>query len=336
MSASDVSAPSRWDKVLIIDKPLTPLWLKEALLSILFARLNVDCVSFISLPLACARAVGKNTALVVELGHDESSVVPVSHGRAMTSYFCSTTRAGRTMDTTIQDLLLDMEVSHGLIEKIKSSCFTLRPSGAVEALPPPDTESLSIQFEDETISIPPELMHSVTESLFQDDVDARGLAECVLECILRLPLDVRKEMVQNVVLCGGLATIPGLGPMLNERIRSILSAEKLTTTREPLDRSVRRTASVSDRFTFRYQTLRHLQPAIRILTADDPDTSFPTTADCLAWCGGSMISVSADSAAPEITSDMWRQRFESSEMASAGSPLILGPTTTVTNSTQEA
>lgn len=61
------------------------------------------------------------------------------------------------------------------------------------------------------IHVPGWVRERAAEVLWEDegDHDARGLADVVLECLLRLPIDLRKPMATSILVAGGTAAMPG-------------------------------------------------------------------------------------------------------------------------------
>ncbi|GAA5865534.1 hypothetical protein JCM3774_002042 [Rhodotorula dairenensis] len=61
------------------------------------------------------------------------------------------------------------------------------------------------------IQVPGWVRERAAEVLWEDgrDPDAQGLADVVLECLLRLPTDLRKPMASAILVTGGTAMLPG-------------------------------------------------------------------------------------------------------------------------------
>ncbi|BGP26873.1 hypothetical protein JCM10295v2_005835 [Rhodotorula toruloides] len=64
------------------------------------------------------------------------------------------------------------------------------------------------------IQVPGWVRERAAEVLWEDDGDGdeRGLAGVVLDCLLKLPLDIRKPMASSILLTGGTAMLPGFFP----------------------------------------------------------------------------------------------------------------------------
>lgn len=66
-------------KVILVEHPLLPHYIKEVLAKTLFENLQVPSVSFASSHLLALCSTGRITGLVIDSGHLESTVLPVSH-----------------------------------------------------------------------------------------------------------------------------------------------------------------------------------------------------------------------------------------------------------------
>lgn len=63
------------------------------------------------------------------------------------------------------------------------------------------------------------------EVLFPDDNDRLGLPFIVLDAILKCPVDVRKELAENILLIGGTANVPGLLARLKAELLLLISSD---------------------------------------------------------------------------------------------------------------
>ena len=75
---SSLLADPKSRKVILIEHPLLPVYIKEMLARILFSNLQVPSISFASSHLLSLLSVGRITGLVLDCGFLESTVLPVS------------------------------------------------------------------------------------------------------------------------------------------------------------------------------------------------------------------------------------------------------------------
>ncbi|KAJ4477354.1 fungal-specific actin related protein [Lentinula aciculospora] len=93
-------------KVIIIENPLLPIHIKEALARILFGNLQVPSVSFASSHLLSLLAVGRITGLVLDCGNLESVVLPIFAARPLFTQLRTTPQAGQRFISHLRSLLL--------------------------------------------------------------------------------------------------------------------------------------------------------------------------------------------------------------------------------------
>ncbi|KAH7868394.1 fungal-specific actin related protein [Lentinula edodes] len=93
-------------KVIIVENPLLPLHIKEALARILFGNLQVPSVSFASSHLLSLLAVGRITGLVLDCGNLESVALPIFAARPLFSQLRTTPLAGQRFLSHLRSLLL--------------------------------------------------------------------------------------------------------------------------------------------------------------------------------------------------------------------------------------
>ncbi|CAM9874224.1 unnamed protein product, partial [Ectocarpus fasciculatus] len=63
------------------------------------------------------------------------------------------------------------------------------------------------------------------QALFEGDEEGRSLATLVLDCLRRCPRDCRRALVQNVLVAGGGALLPGLPARLAQEIEALATAD---------------------------------------------------------------------------------------------------------------
>ncbi|KAF9524875.1 actin-like ATPase domain-containing protein [Crepidotus variabilis] len=92
-------------KVILIEHPLLPLYVKEMIARILFEN-QVPSISFASSHLLSLLAVGRITGLVVDSGHLESVALPIFAARPMFPQIQTTPTAGAHFTSHLRALLL--------------------------------------------------------------------------------------------------------------------------------------------------------------------------------------------------------------------------------------
>ncbi|KAF7336759.1 Fungal-specific actin related protein [Mycena venus] len=93
-------------KVILVEHPLLPLYIKDMMARILFENLQVPSVSFASSHLLSLLAVGRITGLVIDCGHLESVALPIFAARPLFPNLRTTPLAGARLTSHLRALLL--------------------------------------------------------------------------------------------------------------------------------------------------------------------------------------------------------------------------------------
>ncbi|KAF7986458.1 hypothetical protein HWV62_31233 [Athelia sp. TMB] len=93
-------------KVILVEHPLLPLYVKEMLARILFNNLQIPSISFASSHLLSLLAVGRITGLVLDCGHLESTALPIFASRPLFPHLRTTPLAGSRLSSHLRALLL--------------------------------------------------------------------------------------------------------------------------------------------------------------------------------------------------------------------------------------
>ncbi|GAA5892366.1 hypothetical protein JCM6882_003652 [Rhodosporidiobolus microsporus] len=295
-------------KVIAVENPLLSTAVKDMIARVLFDNLQVPSLSFASAPVLSLLAAGAVTGLVVDVGHLETTVVPVFHSRPLFPLVTSTPRAGSRFNRRLRNLILLYAsyvpppasltsantsrptrvpralLTEELIEEIKSRiCFVgdeitasaggdipletssetghaareasvattasamsidTRSSAAAGASADDDAtdpdvlliKHLAARYSSHSasttdvafripnlsaagatngtgkgwIKVPGWVRERAAEVLWEEgDADEVGLAGVVLECLLKLPTDLKKPLSSSILLTGGTTMLPG-------------------------------------------------------------------------------------------------------------------------------
>ncbi|KAH7906847.1 actin family [Hygrophoropsis aurantiaca] len=93
-------------KVILVEHPLLPIYVKEIIARILFNNLQVPSISFASSHLLALLAAGRITGLVLDAGHLESTVLPIFAARPLFPQLRTTPLAGSRLTSHLRSLLL--------------------------------------------------------------------------------------------------------------------------------------------------------------------------------------------------------------------------------------
>ncbi|BGP42625.1 hypothetical protein JCM10449v2_006637 [Rhodotorula kratochvilovae] len=297
-------------KVIVLENPLLPNRVKEMIARILFDNLQIPAMSFASTPILALMGAGAVTGLVVDVGHLETTALPIFHSRPLFPLLTTTPRAGSRLNRRLRTLLLAFGsyapppsslnsmtppsigriprdiLTDELVEEIKTRlCFVgeaVPPSTPDEGRPAREASSASgasasamsldtavqedpsdpdaallqhlyaryaasaegttdVSFRVPNLSQPPVpsgvgrgwvqvpgwVRERAAEVLWEEggeedgEGEESGLAGVVLDCLLKLPIDLRKPLASSILVIGGTAMMPGFFP----RFKSSLLAQ---------------------------------------------------------------------------------------------------------------
>lgn len=231
---------SRDRKLVIVESVLNPTHVRKILTEILFKNFQVVSLFFMPSHLAALYALGINTALVIDCGYEDTQVMPIAEYYLMTGLFeFSSNKSSKFVYKKLEESLkldakvvasdktkslneVKFELSDSLIEDIAlRTCFVtdLKRAKSKE-------EGLTLKTNDcnyhlpnnMVLNIPSTIREFAFESIFTDDVDSKGLANLVLDTIMKSPVDLRKRFAENIVLIGGTAMQTGFKNRLLQEI----------------------------------------------------------------------------------------------------------------------
>jgi actin-related protein len=190
-------------------------------------------VARLALPQAAAMALvasGRSTGLLVDIGHSRSRVVPVFEGFVDSRAVQSSSRAGHAIDT-----LLFKSLSIGTTDVITSlkhrECFVASSLAQIDRYRKLDVETnaLTKRFtlpDGHTVEIGGERVLAC-EEIMRSDGEVPGVGDLVNSVVTNVAIDVRRPLLQNVLLTGGGSELRGLDVRLGNEIKNVEKVEKI-------------------------------------------------------------------------------------------------------------
>ncbi|XP_075695770.1 actin, cytoplasmic-like [Rhinoderma darwinii] len=205
--------------VLLTEVPLNPLQNREKMAEIMFEGFNVPGMYIALQATLTLYSSGTTTGMFVNSGDGVTHMVPVYEGYSMPHAVARLDVAGRDVTECLMRLLL--EIGHTFVSSAEREiardikehlCYVqwepkenLREARNVYCLPDGNTVSLGSQ-----LFRAPEILFAPANI----GIEAPGMHELLYRSIMKCPIDVRKDLYNNIVLSGGTTLFPGL----NERI----------------------------------------------------------------------------------------------------------------------
>lgn len=222
-------------KISIVESVLTPTIVRESIAKVLFYHFEVSSVLFLPTHLVALSTLAVDTAVVVDLGFKEATVIPVYSGvQVLNTWQAQPLGSEAVHDEIKANLILngvkEEILSDRVIEDIKvRTCFVTKHSRAQsykknEPLQPcPDIDYVVDSYD--VIKVSGSLREVAFEVLFPEDNDHLGLPYIILDAILKCPLDMRKELAANILLIGGTASALGLTARLKTELLMLIKSD---------------------------------------------------------------------------------------------------------------
>lgn len=249
-------------RVVIVESVVCPTVFRETLAKVLFHHFEIPSLIFVPAHLMSIFTLGITTALVLDVGYNETAVLPVYEGFTLLCSWQGLPVGGRAIHRRIEMGLMEngkikingsgeVPLNTVLTEPLKESVFedikvrtcfvttvergqkiqeddaSKKSSSNVQVelpIPPPD-----IQYPldgERILTIPGSLREWATEILFEQDGEEQNIATIILDSILKCPTDIRRALAENIIIMGGTAMLPGFKHRLLMEIKLLLTQKR--------------------------------------------------------------------------------------------------------------
>ena len=253
-------------KVLLTEPLFTPDKIREKIAEIMFKEFNVEALQIEVQPLLALYAYGKSTGMVVDIGHGLTQLVPIYKGfiipkaakivplggQDITAYlirllmhkgYYLTTIMGTEIAKEIKERLcyvaLDPKEEAERLRKEKTwpeDLYTGVAERGTEIKRAKGTYKLidgtTIRLEEE-IFLAPEVLFN--PSLIGADI--KPLPSLIIDSIMACDIDLRRELLRRIILCGGTSMMKGLPRRLMKELvdglreRGVKATPRIVTPR---------------------------------------------------------------------------------------------------------
>ncbi|CAM6095009.1 unnamed protein product [Calypogeia fissa] len=204
-------------QLLIAEALLTPKVARERMVQIMFESFNVAGLYAVEQAVLSLYAMGRITGVAVDIGHGKIDIAPVWEGTVQHN-------AVKRFELGGQDLtlLLGMELARAhpkvklslaTVERLKELYGAVAEDQTAYSDSSIDCDTVEHTLPDgQVISVGRERL-TVGEALFQPSllgVEEYSIVEQMLRSVsFCLPPENQRQLVENIVLCGGTSTLPG-------------------------------------------------------------------------------------------------------------------------------
>ncbi|EDV29474.1 uncharacterized protein TRIADDRAFT_18605, partial [Trichoplax adhaerens] len=212
--------------VLITEAPMNPKKNRETITQIMFENFNVPYLYVATEALLSLYESGRTTGLVFDSGDGVSYSVPIYEGCVLDYAVQRLNLAGQDLTQFLARALNDRgssfttDADMETVREIKENlCFVTLDYDTLSV----DEESVETSYtlpDGQVIKIGNERFRC-PEVLFSPamvGLDLAGIHKSISSCITSCDVDIRKELMQNVVLAGGNSQFKGLPERLKEEI----------------------------------------------------------------------------------------------------------------------
>ncbi len=222
--------------MLITERLMNPSGDREKLAEVLFNKFKVPALAILHPEILALLATGRITGIVVDLGHDMSSVIPIYCGFPLSHAYNKMDIGEKDINEIFwryfrkrgSDLFKDKNrhLNKSLFEQIKREYSQASPeplekeflfrSSSVQK----DTviNGINVQLGDEC--------HVASEIYFQPDLFGKedySLPQVIVNSINSCDQELREEMFNNIILCGGGSMVKDFEVRLEREVKKIIS-----------------------------------------------------------------------------------------------------------------
>ncbi len=240
--------------VLMTEAPLNPRNAREKIAEIMFETFRVPALYIGMQALLAAYAVDKMTGLIVDMGDGVCHAVPVYEGYVLRHAIQRTNIGGRDITNYLSRLIMhhrgvaltttaekeivrdikeklcyvslnpeaELAAIYGEAERVREYYAGAPPGGPAE-LPKPEPAEYTLPDGSSVTLLEERFL--APEVLFTPALvgrDEPGIHEAIFEAIMACDIDIRKDMVENIVLTGGSSLFPGLKERLETELNAML------------------------------------------------------------------------------------------------------------------
>ncbi|XP_076876549.1 actin-like protein 7B [Brachyhypopomus gauderio] len=225
--------------VLLSDPPLCPTATREKFAELMFETFNVPAMHAVSQPVLSAVSYGKTSALVVDCGHGASRVVPINDGKCIASETRQVGHAGETLNSYLESMLCISGTSTPntnnfvLLDEIKKRyCYlAINTDSDLTEINCTTTHGLP----DGTTLILGNERFMCPEVLFQPSIVGSrepGIPILIMNIINMCDVNLKSELLDNVLVCGGSTMFPGFQMRLQRELDALVG-ESVTVVAAP-------------------------------------------------------------------------------------------------------
>ena len=216
---------------------------RKSLTEFLFEKYEIGGLFFCNNSVLSSFSYGKSSCLVFDSGHSQSNVVPVHDGMIIKNAFNNFNLCGKNIeDIIINEFIKKKNIRWDdwnilqkiqIISDIKDIIFTPDDDTNKNYILP---DKKNIEINDEFISY---MKKEIENKLFNEETNLKSI---ILKSISSVLIDIKKELINNIFICGGNSLIFNnyLNNLKDSLVKQLVSGTlvKLTTHPSKIERSL--------------------------------------------------------------------------------------------------
>ena len=216
---------------------------RKSLTEFLFEKYEIGGLFFCNNSVLSSFSYGKSSCLVFDSGHSQSNVVPVHDGMIIKNALNNFNLCGKNIeDIIINEFIKKKNIRWDdwnilqkiqIISDIKDIIFTPDDDTNKNYILP---DKKNIEINDEFISY---MKKEIENKLFNEEANLKSI---ILKSISSVLIDIKKELINNIFICGGNSLIFNnyLNNLKDSLVKQLVSGTlvKLTTHPSKIERSL--------------------------------------------------------------------------------------------------
>ncbi|XP_047337774.1 actin-7-like isoform X1 [Impatiens glandulifera] len=218
-------------KVLLTEAPLNPNTNREKMTQIMFETFHVPAMSVAIQSVLSLYAYGRTTGIALDSGDGVSHALPIYEGYLLQDAIFRMNLAGDDLTGSMMNMLserlvypfatnnnnAERDIARDMKEKLAYVALDYEQEMEKTA----DVSSSSYELPDgQVIKIGTERFEC-PEILFRPSligIESPGIHEAIYNSIMKCDSDIRKDLYENIVLCGGSTMFPGFVERLSKEL----------------------------------------------------------------------------------------------------------------------
>lgn len=220
--------------VIVTEAPLNPKKNRERMVEMLFEKFSVPACYIVIQAVMSLYSYGRTSGCVVDSGDGVTHVVPVYEGFTFPHAVQRLDLAGRDLSEYMCKILSD----HGhmmssssereIVRDMKETCCYVSAEGVDQEMKgyserPVDYEKVYTLPDGNEVVLGPERFR-VPEVLFDPIIcgrELKGIHQATMDCVMGCEIDIRRDLLKNIVLSGGTTMFPGIAERLTSEIKAL-------------------------------------------------------------------------------------------------------------------